>query len=552
MDDKKDRIEEFSTHEKVLERGVKEHFLICICSALGLACLFGGIWLGDAELNEATGSVHATLFMRIVSFVIYILFLSLASRMTKSPKYRINAFFFTTVVLGLICYVTALVLLFVVLPCLEASQSAVIIWVAFVLTKVIGAPATIGLVCVYSQLGRTLTLRMGSLGILGAFLIYSIVSQVTISSTGPDALLFAIATVLIVVACACGMVGLNKRTFGTIKLSHGGGVTPIAVKRPLENVVTPGLLIVLLMSSLTLGLLRCGYITGDAHSQPASIVILALLLVLLMLYKPLRIEHLFYAALICTAASVLLVPIASAVDDGIARILTGAGTALFEVVVWVYAVWTARNSAQTLMAAAIARTVTVAGHLVGTLAVGVGLWLAADEADIANVSGMLIMFIYIIMLLVILKNPGMKSPVMAIESMEESFYAPGAQLADVESNDRTKEEPNSDEGQSVSAEETVADAPHEELCTLPHDDFEEVYWTRPIQMLAKTYRLTPREIDVLNLVARGHSLASVGEALFISHNTVKMHMRNIYTKLEAHCRQDVIDLVELVRKEQSR
>ena len=37
--------------------------------------------------------------------------------------------------------------------------------------------------------------------------------------------------------------------------------------------------------------------------------------------------------------------------------------------------------------------------------------------------------------------------------------------------------------------------------------------------------------------------------LCISHNTMKMHARNIYTKLEVHSRQDVINMVETTRKQ---
>lgn len=43
--------------------------------------------------------------------------------------------------------------------------------------------------------------------------------------------------------------------------------------------------------------------------------------------------------------------------------------------------------------------------------------------------------------------------------------------------------------------------------------------------------LTPRELDVLRLVARGRSNAEVAEELFISEVTVKSHVGHIFTKL---------------------
>jgi two-component system NarL family response regulator len=50
--------------------------------------------------------------------------------------------------------------------------------------------------------------------------------------------------------------------------------------------------------------------------------------------------------------------------------------------------------------------------------------------------------------------------------------------------------------------------------------------------------LTTRELEVLKLVARGMSNREVGEALFISENTVKNHVRSILEKLHLHTRME--------------
>ena len=44
--------------------------------------------------------------------------------------------------------------------------------------------------------------------------------------------------------------------------------------------------------------------------------------------------------------------------------------------------------------------------------------------------------------------------------------------------------------------------------------------------------LTPRELEVLGLMAEGRSNRSIGEKLFVSANTVETHVRNILSKLQ--------------------
>ena len=56
--------------------------------------------------------------------------------------------------------------------------------------------------------------------------------------------------------------------------------------------------------------------------------------------------------------------------------------------------------------------------------------------------------------------------------------------------------------------------------------------------------LTPRELDVLRLLARGRTLAVVARELSIAEGTARTHMMHIYSKLGVHKQQELIDLVE--------
>jgi DNA-binding NarL/FixJ family response regulator len=52
--------------------------------------------------------------------------------------------------------------------------------------------------------------------------------------------------------------------------------------------------------------------------------------------------------------------------------------------------------------------------------------------------------------------------------------------------------------------------------------------------------LTPREIELLRLVAQGQSNKSIARSLSVSENTVKYHLRNILHKLDAQNRTEAV------------
>lgn len=68
-------------------------------------------------------------------------------------------------------------------------------------------------------------------------------------------------------------------------------------------------------------------------------------------------------------------------------------------------------------------------------------------------------------------------------------------------------------------------------------------------VIAKRYDLTPRERDVLVLLARGRTLGVVARELHIAEGTARTHMGHIYTKLGVHKQQELIDLVDAVADE---
>lgn len=55
-----------------------------------------------------------------------------------------------------------------------------------------------------------------------------------------------------------------------------------------------------------------------------------------------------------------------------------------------------------------------------------------------------------------------------------------------------------------------------------------------------TLGISPREYEVLELLARGHSNREIARALFVSTNTVKTHLSSLYGKLEVSRRTQAV------------
>lgn len=57
---------------------------------------------------------------------------------------------------------------------------------------------------------------------------------------------------------------------------------------------------------------------------------------------------------------------------------------------------------------------------------------------------------------------------------------------------------------------------------------------------SQNHGLTERELEVLKLLTEGENYSTIGEQLFISKNTVKGHIKNIYSKLHVNNRAEAV------------
>lgn len=68
--------------------------------------------------------------------------------------------------------------------------------------------------------------------------------------------------------------------------------------------------------------------------------------------------------------------------------------------------------------------------------------------------------------------------------------------------------------------------------------------SKQAEVLRQHYRLSARETEVMELIARGNTVARIAEDLVVSENTIRTHSKRIYAKLDIHKKQELLDLID--------
>ena len=76
-------------------------------------------------------------------------------------------------------------------------------------------------------------------------------------------------------------------------------------------------------------------------------------------------------------------------------------------------------------------------------------------------------------------------------------------------------------------------------CIIEMTENEHTSWAE----IASTYKITRREIEILQLVYKGKSNPDIAAQLYISESTVKHHLSNIYEKTKTTSRYELINMM---------
>jgi DNA-binding CsgD family transcriptional regulator len=499
--------------------------------------MFGGIWIGDSHLLPYLPASTSVVQMRLISLAMYSLMIVVAVLFSRRLPHahdnrapmRERLLLSAGILIGIATYLLGIVLIF---------QSSEMAFIGFALTKVIGAPLSIATVILAGRVERGSATTMISVGSLAAFLIFAVLEYIiadfaaamvcsvglllfsslsaylgltlSIPTTGPTEPLRSTPDEGAAGEEVSNKTAGNRSASSKSMLGKDAFIENTVITRPMRKILTKSFIAGLLLASIALGFARYSHSTIPGFNSLAMIIILSLLIgVTLVCRKIIRPSLFFQSALLCFSAGVLLSAIAPTTLQGLSGTLNGIGSALFETVVWLMMAWAVRNCSNQLLAATLSRFVVVVGHLFGTILVQAEFLSSDGLLPYPRLSALVLILFYFALVLLAISSPALRSLLLAISSDE-----PGPQ---------TKEKREGD------------------------GSTPESYWSEPCMKVASSYGLTTRETEILCLLAKGRDTSFMEESLVLSRNTIKMHVRHIYQKLDVHSKQEVIDMIESAR-----
>jgi DNA-binding CsgD family transcriptional regulator len=122
---------------------------------------------------------------------------------------------------------------------------------------------------------------------------------------------------------------------------------------------------------------------------------------------------------------------------------------------------------------------------------------------------------------------------------EKEFGRMFAPLSDFNQEKDTDDVDDADESGLTLSDEDKQPNPQQKLQRRP--------WLKACKSIGRQAKLTAREQEILEMMAFGRSPEGIAQRLFVSLNTVRTHVHNIYSKLNVHSKQELTNLIERER-----
>lgn len=319
----------------------------------------------------------------------------------------------------------------------------------------------------------------------------------------------AFVCALPVLSCALYLVDFKLQDRAPFRIDESeGAVAPLAAPRARIVGVDARFPAFILVFCIAFGLMCSFEIFTPTDAAPGTVFdivglrgIVALLFFAASLTKLARHrELLFNICLSFMVFGVLVMTVGLYTSDmqGLTRVFIPIGYAGFDILVWTLVAFYGKAAgAPPLRVAAVAMGAEQAGILIGQL---IGVALGGGENATNNVVLMVLSYLLLV-------------AVLGLTRLGTVVWR------------RQRAETSTDGSESPEAP--------------PAADIDD-----HLDRFADAYGLTSRERDIFALFAEGRSAPYIAEMLVLSENTVKTHLRHIYTKCGLHNRQELLDAIE--------
>jgi DNA-binding CsgD family transcriptional regulator len=275
-----------------------------------------------------------------------------------------------------------------------------------------------------------------------------------------------------------------------------------------------------------LGFVRNGLSAVNPPDALATFLLMSLAFIVLFVWRRgVSLGFFFQVGVLCMTVGILLAALFDVVAPLVDSLLMWASSTCLEIVAMMLCIWITHHSNEPLIAAATSRSIMVLGHLAGTVLIVFEGLLESSLLVSTHAAEAILLLLFIMLLLFSYRTP----------TLQVLFFS--VPPSDFDSKVSTAGQPPAAAVPAVEAEA----AGGVEASTL------EDQWRSHRQLacstVADTYKLTKRETDLLYELSEGRSVSYMAERFVLSPNTVKMHIRHIYQKLDVHSKQEVIDIV---------
>lgn len=340
--------------------------------------------------------------------------------------------------------------------------------------------------------------------------------------------------------------GASKDVFAEIRIAHSAA--ELSATNPFSFVPLKSFFMLsLFVYQVVFGFsMRFGEGTGGLVNESWIVAPLALLVIFaaLKLKRP-NADDLNDFAVIVVISAFLVILVGDSSAFGYANSLLAAGSTIFNIVAWVALLGlTSNNHFAAPAVIGFGRGICSLGSITGAqIGIATNNFVSTNPnmVNVVAASMVLILVVFTFLFMRHFSFYGTAAGLVPMVVPEEEPEEP--MCIGVQEGMRSRKLAAYDEGASEAAMEADHggdDGVDEELEAA--QDLRRGFDER-CYGLAEQYGLTQREKEVFLLLARGRNRDYIQEALVISKNTVKVHVKHIYQKMDVHSHQELIDMV---------